>query len=212
VVGREGIHSQKLINIKIFLLFNISAKRNIIGSMTNKLLSIIIGGVLVLSVGTLVYVNKKPMVLPAEDGSAGALLDNSASGNTVTPVNSSTKATTNKFESDDDNDSEDDDDNGGVVTSPTVTTPAPVPTTTTTSGGGITLATIAKHSSRTSCWSAVNGSVYDLTSWIPNHPGGEQVILSMCGVDGSAGYNGQHGSSSKPARILGGFKIGTLAK
>ncbi|MEK7194180.1 MAG: cytochrome b5-like heme/steroid binding domain-containing protein [Patescibacteria group bacterium] len=75
---------------------------------------------------------------------------------------------------------------------------------------GATLTTVAKHNSRSSCWSAINGSVYDLTSWIPNHPGGKQAILSLCGIDGSQSFNNQHGGSSKVARILGGFKIGTL--
>lgn len=126
--------------------------------MNNKLISIVIGIVLVLGIGTLVYLNKKPAVLPTNN------------------INSNN------------------------ITNPVTTTPA-----------GITLAEVATHNSRNSCWSAINGSVYDLTSWIPNHPGGEQTILSLCGIDGSSGYNGQHGSKSKPARVLGGFKLGILA-
>jgi len=77
---------------------------------------------------------------------------------------------------------------------------------------GLSMADVARHSSRSDCWSVVGGSVYNLTSWIPNHPGGEGTILSMCGRDGTALYRGQHGSKSKPARILGGFKLGELAK
>lgn len=77
---------------------------------------------------------------------------------------------------------------------------------------GITLSDIAQHDSKKSCWSAVNGNVYDLTSWIPNHPGGEQAILSMCGKDGSNAYNAQHGGRAKQAAILAGFKIGVLTK
>lgn len=132
--------------------------------MNNKLISIIIGVVLIVVIGILVYVNKKPSYVPA----------NNTDTTQNTPNNSQTNTT---------------------------------PTTNT----GITLAEVALHNSRNSCWSAINGSVYDLTSWIPNHPGGEQAILSLCGIDGGAGYSGQHGSSSKPARALGGFKLGTLA-
>lgn len=88
----------------------------------------------------------------------------------------------------------------------TQTVSKPVP-----SNSGITLSLISTHNSRSSCWSAINGEVYDLTSWIPNHPGGEQVILSICGRDGSNDFNGQHGGSRKIATILAGFKIGTLA-
>ena len=142
--------------------------------MKNRLTSIIIGLVLVVGTGSLVYFTKKPIVVPPE-------VSNSTQN---TPVNVT----------------ESDDDDGNI-------TPAPV-----TTPSGITLTQIAQHSSRSSCWSAINGGVYDLTSWIPNHPGGEQAIMSLCGIDGSNGYNGQHGGSSKTARILGGFKIGTLAK
>jgi len=76
----------------------------------------------------------------------------------------------------------------------------------------ITMAVIAQHDSRTSCWSAINGSVYDLTSWIQKHPGGEQAILQLCGTDGSAKFNGQHGGQAKQATVLAGFKIGVLSK
>ncbi|MGB4076265.1 MAG: cytochrome b5-like heme/steroid binding domain-containing protein [Minisyncoccia bacterium] len=76
---------------------------------------------------------------------------------------------------------------------------------------GITLAQVATHASRTSCWSAIHGSVYDLTSWIPKHPGGEGAILSLCGIDGSEKFNRKHGSDTKPPLILAGFKIAPLA-
>lgn len=127
--------------------------------MNNKLISIIIGAILIIGVGTLVYVNKKPAVAPADNFSA--------TGNTTNQ--SDTKV------------------------------------------AGFTLEEISTHKDASSCWTAINGSVYDLTSWIPKHPGGSQAILSLCGIDGSAGYNGQHGSSSKTARVLGGFKLGALA-
>lgn len=73
---------------------------------------------------------------------------------------------------------------------------------------GITIADVAAHASRESCWSIINGNVYDLTSWIPQHPGGERAILKLCGTDGSAAYTGQHGGAPKQAAILTGFKIG----
>lgn len=78
--------------------------------------------------------------------------------------------------------------------------------------GGITLEAIAQHSARESCWTAINGSVYDLTSWIPKHPGGEQAILQLCGKDGSAKFNGQHGGDSAKESLLAGFKIDVFAQ
>lgn len=79
------------------------------------------------------------------------------------------------------------------------------------SSGSISLLTVTKHNSRSSCWSVIDGSVYDLTSWIPNHPGGEGAILSLCGLNGSEKFNEQHGGNSKILKLLSGFKIGTLS-
>lgn len=76
---------------------------------------------------------------------------------------------------------------------------------------GITSAEVASHNSRQSCWSTINSNVYDLTSWIPQHPGGEEGILKLCGVDGSARFNGKHGGAPKQASVLFGFKIGVAA-
>lgn len=99
-------------------------------------------------------------------------------------------------------------------TNPSVTETPTTPASTTggTSTSGITVSAIATHNSRTSCWSSINGNVYDLTSWIPNHPGGEKAILQLCGTDGSLKFNGKHGGAPKQATILAGFKIGVLAQ
>ncbi|HWO07400.1 MAG TPA: cytochrome b5-like heme/steroid binding domain-containing protein [Candidatus Paceibacterota bacterium] len=78
--------------------------------------------------------------------------------------------------------------------------------------GGISAAEVAAHNGGTSCWSIINGSVYDLTSWIPQHPGGEQAILQLCGTDGSEKFNGVHGGMATQAQVLAGFKIGELAQ
>jgi len=86
---------------------------------------------------------------------------------------------------------------------------APSGTATTTTG--LTLADVAAHNTRADCWTVINGGVYDLTSWIPQHPGGEAAILGLCGTDGSARFNGQHGGAATQAAILAGFKIGDLA-
>ena len=75
---------------------------------------------------------------------------------------------------------------------------------------GYTLAQIGIHNTAHSCWTAINGSAYDLTQWIAQHPGGEGAILSICGTDGSAAFNGQHGGQGKPAQILETFKIGPV--
>lgn len=95
-----------------------------------------------------------------------------------------------------------------VPAKPTPTTSAPAPTT----AGTFTLAQVATHNNSASCYSAINGGVYDLTSFITQHPGGVAAIKSLCGVDGTSAYNGQHGSSRRPANELASLKIGVLAQ
>lgn len=84
-------------------------------------------------------------------------------------------------------------------------------TSTTTAAQAYTMAQVATHNSATSCWSAINGKVYDLTNWINQHPGGPDHILSICGKDGSSAFNAQHGNDSRPQQILQTFYIGDLS-
>lgn len=70
---------------------------------------------------------------------------------------------------------------------------------------------LAKHADVSSCYSSINGFVYDLTAWISKHPGGKTAILSICGKDGSSAFNGQHGGKEKQEVKLETFKIGTLS-
>lgn len=89
-----------------------------------------------------------------------------------------------------------------VVSTPSVT-PSATP---------IAMAEVAKHNSAASCYSVIDNNVYDLTSWISKHPGGEGAILKLCGTDGSSLFHGQHGSNQKQANVLATFKLGALAQ
>ena len=75
-----------------------------------------------------------------------------------------------------------------------------------------TLAEVMTHNKKADCWTTINGGVYEVTSWIDQHPGGQQAIIGLCGIDGSAAFNGQHGEQARPAAELVSFKIGTLKK
>lgn len=70
---------------------------------------------------------------------------------------------------------------------------------------------MAKHGTASSCWTAIDGNVYDVTDWITRHPGGQRPILGLCGKDGSSAFDNQHGGQSRPAAELKQFLIGTLA-
>lgn len=83
-------------------------------------------------------------------------------------------------------------------------------TDSTKQASGYTMTDVAKHTSASSCWTAVNGSVYDVTSWINRHPGGAGAILSMCGRDASNAFDDQHGGQRRPEQELASFFIGKL--
>lgn len=128
----------------------------------------------------------------------------------VVAVQTSTKATTalnidRKYEREEEDEEEDEDDEGGRST--TVQAPVTNPAVASTF---YTMAQIKTHNSRTSCWTAVYGGVYDVSAWISQHPGGSGAILGMCGVDGTSAFDAQHGGQSRANAELGSFKIGVL--
>ena len=73
-----------------------------------------------------------------------------------------------------------------------------------------TAAQLAQNSDATSCWASVDGSVYDLTEWISEHPGGSREIDALCGTDATAAFQRQHGSNAEAQQQLASFKIGEL--
>lgn len=81
------------------------------------------------------------------------------------------------------------------------------------SGGDttFTLAEVATHKDKTSCYSVINGTVYDLTTWIDRHPGGAERILSICGKDGTSAFDRKHEGEPRPEQMLATFAVGVLA-
>jgi len=75
-----------------------------------------------------------------------------------------------------------------------------------------TLNEVSTHNSNESCYTVINGNVYDLTPWIKAHPGGDKAILSICGVDGTESFEGQHMKQVQPNNQLDKFIIGKLSK
>ena len=94
----------------------------------------------------------------------------------------------------------------------TQATPSPTPEPEMTTQAGYTMAKVKENNSASSCWSVISGNVYDLTKWINSHPGGASVIRGICGVDGTASFNGEHRGERKPTSILANYLLGPLAK
>lgn len=74
----------------------------------------------------------------------------------------------------------------------------------------LSLETVALNDSEASCWTVVNGNVYDLTDWISSHPGGASRILGLCGIDGTSQFEGQHGGSAAAEGTLEGYLLGSI--
>ena len=66
------------------------------------------------------------------------------------------------------------------------------------SGQTVTLtpSEVAKHTSSNDCWMIVSGSVYNVTSYLPIHPGGANEIQPFCGKDGTKAFATQGGRGS----------------
>ncbi|KAF4664579.1 hypothetical protein FOL47_005066 [Perkinsus chesapeaki] len=61
-----------------------------------------------------------------------------------------------------------------------------------TGGVKLTMDEVAKHTTKDDCWIVVNGMVYNVTEWLPKHPGGPEIILQHAGQDASTDWNAIH--------------------
>ena len=100
---------------------------------------------------------------------------------------------------------------------PEAPTPSPTPTRTPTptpsaTKVGYTIDQVKANNSDRSCWSVIDGNVYDLTRWINSHPGGPGVIRAMCGVDGTRSFLNQHEGRREPIQRLSMYLLGPLSK
>ena len=91
-------------------------------------------------------------------------------------------------------------------------TPSATPTAkATTESAGYTMEKVRANNNEASCWSVIDGNVYDLTKWIGSHPGGRGNILSLCGKNGTAEFASKHRGDSNPQARLKGYLLGPLA-
>lgn len=74
----------------------------------------------------------------------------------------------------------------------------------------LTMDQVEENDSPDSCWAVMDGTVYDLTDWIEDHPGGADRIEGLCGTDAAEAFEAQHGGAERPEGQLAEFEIGTL--
>lgn len=68
---------------------------------------------------------------------------------------------------------------------------------------------VAKHKSTDDLWIVYNGLVYDVSKFIDEHPGGEEVVVDVAGTDATEEFD-DIGHSDDAHEILQGLLIGKL--
>lgn len=74
-----------------------------------------------------------------------------------------------------------------------------------------TLAEVKKHNKKGDAWTLIENKVYNISSWIPKHPGGE-IIMQAVGKDATQLFNARGHPSYVKKTILPKYYIGTLKK
>ncbi|KLT41061.1 cytochrome b5 [Cutaneotrichosporon oleaginosum] len=70
---------------------------------------------------------------------------------------------------------------------------------------------IKAHKTRKSLWLTLHKKVYDVTQFIDEHPGGDEVLLEEAGRDATEAFE-DVGHSDEARDLLKGLQIGTLSQ
>lgn len=73
----------------------------------------------------------------------------------------------------------------------------------------ITLEEVAQHDSFDDCWIVIYDRVYDVTQFLREHPGGDDVIMDHAGRDATIAFHGT-GHSRHAVELMRDFLIGEL--
>jgi len=69
---------------------------------------------------------------------------------------------------------------------------------------------VAEHDRRESCWIVLHDNVYDITAWLEEHPGGEDILLENAGKDATEEFE-TTGHSTDARTLMQEYLIGALA-
>ncbi|XP_030537945.2 cytochrome B5-like [Rhodamnia argentea] len=72
-----------------------------------------------------------------------------------------------------------------------------------------TLSQVAQHKSRKDCWFVIKGRVLNVTSFLEEHPGGEEVLLEWAGKDASKAFE-DIGHSKAAQTLVLKYQVGVL--
>ncbi|KAJ5089866.1 hypothetical protein N7532_008550 [Penicillium argentinense] len=74
-----------------------------------------------------------------------------------------------------------------------------------------TLQEVAGHNTKKDLYMVIHDKVYDCTSFVDEHPGGEEVLLDVGGQDGSEAFE-DVGHSDEAREILDGLLVGSVKR
>lgn len=74
-----------------------------------------------------------------------------------------------------------------------------------------TYSEISTHISPEDAWIVIEDKVLDVTSWLPHHPGGPELLLEAAGKDVTEDFNGV-GHSLEAREKLREFQIGSVRR
>lgn len=73
----------------------------------------------------------------------------------------------------------------------------------------VTLEDVKKHNTRDSVWFVIHNKVYDVTKFMDEHPGGEEVLLEQAGKDASEIFEDvSHSADAKD--LMKNYLVGEL--
>uniref|UniRef100_A0A2N9IUW5 Cytochrome b5 heme-binding domain-containing protein n=1 Tax=Fagus sylvatica TaxID=28930 RepID=A0A2N9IUW5_FAGSY len=68
---------------------------------------------------------------------------------------------------------------------------------------------VAKHNKTKDCWLVISGKVYDVTPFMEDHPGGDEVLLSGTGKDATNDFE-DVGHSDSAREMMEKYYIGEI--
>ncbi|KAG6582468.1 Cytochrome b5 isoform B, partial [Cucurbita argyrosperma subsp. sororia] len=72
-----------------------------------------------------------------------------------------------------------------------------------------TLKEVAEHNNHKDCWLIISGKVYDVTKFLEDHPGGDDVLLSATGKDATDDFE-DVGHSDNAREMMDQYYVGEI--
>jgi cytochrome b involved in lipid metabolism len=103
----------------------------------------------------------------------------------------------------------------GTTSAPSPSAPTATTPNAKTAEKRFSMVEVARHAVEADCWMAINGGVYDLTTYLPDHPSRPNIVLPWCGKEATEAYKTKtkgRPHSTQADQMLPTYRIGALEK